>query len=178
MNREIQLTDEQFRRLPYKNTERNKDDTVGDVIGLLRRHGIRKYMVDDELEVISFPLRVQMKDMEREFTVKMFVSHLMYLKATTGGRYAPKTNVYLEKESWRMVWWYLKSLLEAIEFGLTDDLRAFTPYIYNKLMRDGPEVNLADAIIENAEQLTKLKQLPSEIDRPRVIETQFEVKES
>lgn len=176
MVREITLTKEQFKHLPYKGSTKDKDGTFGDIIGLLRKHGIKKHFMDEESETFSFPFVVKMRDMEKTFFVKLQVPHLMYPKPTQkGNRYAPKKLTYLENESWRMLWWYLKCKLEAIEFGIDDELRGFISNIYFALEKDGPQINLADAIIENADQIARLKQLPDDREKPQVIDVEFEV---
>lgn len=45
--KEITLTKEQYDRLPYRTTEKTKDATFGEIVGLLRTHGIRKYFMDE-----------------------------------------------------------------------------------------------------------------------------------
>lgn len=176
MVREIILTKELYDKLPYKKSTLSKDDTFGDIIGLLRRHGIKKYFMDEETETLSFQLLVKMRDMERSFLVKLQVPHLMYPKPTRkGSRYSPKTNTYLEKESWRMLWWYLKCKLESVEYGIGDDLREFLPNIFYGLPGKEPNINLADAILENADQIARMKQLPDEREKPQVIDAEYEV---
>jgi hypothetical protein len=174
--KEITLTKEQYKRLPYKGSDKNKDTTFGEIIGLLRSHGVKRYFMDEETETLTFDLLVKMKDMERNFAVRLQVPHIMYpVPIVKGSKYSAKKLVYLEKESWRMLWWYLKCKLEAIEFGIGDELKEFIPNIFYALEKGGPQINLADTIIENADQIARLKQLPDDSAKPKVIDAEFVV---
>ena len=104
--------------------------------------------------------------MEQRFLVKLTVPRLMYPKKN--GRYGPTTMTYLENVSWRIFWWHLKSKLEAIEFGISDEVREFMYNIHYKLP-DGTEVSLGETIIENAENLSKLTALE---DKRRQVESE------
>jgi len=155
---EIELSKDQFDRLPYKSTQISKGRTYGDIIGLLETHGIKDYqwtrlMGTDQL---AFPLNAERRGMEKRFLVKLTVPKLMYPKKS--GRYGPTTMTYLENVSWRIFWWYLKSKLEAIEFGISDEVREFMYNIHYKLP-GGQEVSLGQVIMDNAENLNKLTAL-------------------
>ena len=177
--KEITLTKEQYENLPYRTTKLTKDDTFGAMIGLLRKRGIRKYFMDDETETISFEYRVKLKDMEKRFLVKMQVPHLLYMAKVnplSRSKHPEVKLTYLEDESWRILYWYLKNKLDAIQFGIVDDLKEFIPNIYYEL--EGREVNLADTIIANADRIASLKAITDEsTDKPRIVEATFEVKE-
>lgn len=165
---EIELSKAQYNRLPYKTTIITRGKTYGDIIGLLENHGIKDYqwtrlMGTDQL---AFPLSVQRRGMEQRFLVKLTVPRLMYPKKN--GRYGPTTMTYLENVSWRIFWWHLKSKLEAIEFGISDEVREFMYNIHYKLP-DGTEVSLGETIIENAENLSKLTALE---DKRRQVESE------
>ena len=155
---EITLTKEQYNRLPYKTTTISKGKTYGDVIGLLETHGIKDYQFTryQETDQLAFPLIITRKDMDTRFLVKLTVPKLMYPKKK--GRYGSTTLTYLENVSWRIFWWHLKSKLEAIEFGISDEVKEFMYHIHYSLP-DGSERSLGDTIIENADQLTKLHAL-------------------
>lgn len=158
---EIFLTDEQWKRLPYKSTTIIRGKTFGEIIGLLESHGISdyqwtKYQGTDQL---AFPLKINRDDVEQSFMVKLTVPKLYYPKRVGRGRSAPKTMTYLENVSWRIFWWHLKSKLEAIEYGISDEVQEFMYHI-NYALPDGTEVNLGRALIENVENLNKLTALP------------------
>ena len=153
----IELTKAQYDRLPYKTTIIAKGKTYGDIIGLLESHGISDYQWTrlGETDQLAFPLKIERKGVDQTFLVKMMVPRLMYPKSVGRGRGAPKKVVYLENVSWRIFWWYLKSKLEAIEFGISDQVREFMYNIHYSLT-DGTERSLGDILLENAEQLSKL----------------------
>lgn len=157
---EITLTKEQYNRLPYKTTTISKGKTYGDIIGLLETHGIKDYQFTryQETDQLAFPLIIQRKDMDQRFLVKLTVPRLMYPKKK--GRYGPTTLTYLENVSWRIFWWHLKSKLEAIEFGISDEVKEFMYHIHN-MLPDGTssDRSIGDILIEHADSLSKLHAL-------------------
>ena len=154
---EIYLTDEQYNRLPYKSTTISRAKTYGEIIGLLEGHGIKDYQWTrfQENDQLAFPLKIKRPDVELGFMVKLNVPRLMYPVRVGKGRNAPKKMTYIENISWRIFWWHLKSKLEAIEYGISDEIKEFM-YDINYSLPDGREVNLGAMIMENAEQLDKL----------------------
>ena len=181
--KEITLTQEQYDRLPYKGTKLDKDASFGDIVGLLRKHGIKKYFMDGDEDEFTFILTVKNRDIERQFPVKIIVPHLMVVKKVNPrSKNSPETLTYLENESWRVAWWYIKAKIDAITYGITDDFSEFMPNIYHKL-EDGREVNLSDIIL-NAKKLNDFVQLednsenpPEEPDR-KSVEAEYKVKEA
>ena len=154
---EIVLTEKQYKSLPYKDTSVSRAKTYGEIIGLLEEHGIHDYQylrVQGE-EVLSFPLKIMRNGVELGFVVKLSVPKLMYLMTLGRGYNAKKTMTYLEDTSWRVFWWYLKSKLEAIEYGISDEFKEFMYNITYKLP-DKREVNLGQEVINNLEQLPKI----------------------
>jgi len=169
---EIILTKEQYNRLPYKTTTISKGKTYGEIIGLLEIHGIKDYQFTryQGTDQLAFPLIIQRKDVEKRFLVKLTVPRLMYLKRVGKGRNAPKRLTYLENVSWRIFWWHLKSKLEAIEFGISDEVKEFMYHIHYELT-DGREVSLGELLIDNADQLAKL----SALEDMRVVEADYKI---
>jgi len=157
---EIYLTDEQWKHLPYKSTTIIKGKTYGEIIGLLETHGISDYQWTrlQGKDQLAFPIKIMRQDIEQSFLVKLTVPKLFYPKRLGRGRKAPKQMTYLENVSWRIFWWYLKSKLEAIEFGISDEVREFM-YNINYALPDGTEVNLGQALVDNVENLSKLAAL-------------------
>jgi hypothetical protein len=174
---EINLTPEQFERLPYKGSTKKKGETFGDIIGLLESHGIAGYQWtrDQGHDQLMFPLKIKRGDVEFGFMVKMTVPRLMY--GLRHGRWGPITQTYLEKESWRMFLWYLKSKIEAIEFGISDEIREFMYDIHYKLKDGRGEVGLGQLIIDNIDQLNKLTALEDNRQDRKVIDVEFKEKE-
>jgi len=157
---EVFLTDEQYGRLPYKSTTISRAKTYGEIIGLLEGHGIKDYQWTrfQENDQLAFPLKIKRPDVELGFMVKLNVPRLMYPMKLGKGRNAPKKVTYLENISWRIFWWHLKSKLEAIEYGISDEIKEFM-YNINYALPDGREVNLGELVMENASQLDKLAAL-------------------
>ena len=156
---EIVLTPEQYKTLPYKNTSVSRAKTYGEIIGLLETHGIQdyQYIKVKGAEVLSFPIKIKRRDVEQGFIVKLSVPKLYY--PIKKGRYGPATLTYLENESWRIFWWHLKSKLEAIEYGISTELREFMYNITYSLtdnLGERYEVMLGETVLENLERLPKL----------------------
>jgi hypothetical protein len=171
---EITLTKDQYEHLPYKDTKLTKDDTFGAIVGLLRKYGIKRYMMDGDEDEFTFVLTVKHLDMERNFPVKISVPHLMYYKPVAP-RSKKLTLTYLENESWRVAWWYLKAKLDAITYGISDGFKEFMPNIYHALP-DGKEVMLSDIIL-NAKKLGDFDAIEdqTEGDKPHQIDADFKV---
>ena len=185
--KEITLTKEQYEHLPYKDTKLNKDDSFGDIVGLLRKHGIRKYFMDEDEEAFSFILTVKYKDLEKSFPVKFTVPRLMYMKKVdprSRAKNPPMQMTYLENESWRVAWWYLKAKLDAITYGISDDFREFMPNIYH-ILPDKTEVNLSDIIL-SAKKLNDFVQLEDQSEESNTgeassrknVDAEYEVKDN
>lgn len=153
---EIELTKKQYDRLPYKTTTITKGRTYGEIIGMLETHGIKDYQFTkfEDSNQLAFPLTIHRKGIDQKFLVKLTVPRLMYLKRVGRGR-TEKTLTYLENVSWRIFWWHLKSKLEAIEYGISDEIKEFMYDIHYSL-EDGSEVSLGQTLIDNAENLSKL----------------------
>ena len=176
--REITLTKEQYTKLPYKGTHITRATTYGDIIGLLEGSGIKDYgfVKVDGVDVLGFSFTVEIGGLQRKIGVRLTVPQLYYYKQR--GRYGPRTKLYLEKESWRVFWWYLKSKLEAVTYGIDDMVQIFASNIVLRLP-DGSEAGvLGDRLLEAVSQ-DKLSRLANALEDHssegrRVIEVEAE----
>ena len=170
----IYLTKEQYEALPYKTTKVARGRTYGEVVGMLETHGIHDYRWTkiSGVEILEFPLKVIRNEVEYPFTVKLTVPKLMYSMKKGRGKNAPKTMTYLENISWRIFYWYLKSRLDAIKYGISDELREFMYNVTYALTDEHgnmtQEISLGQAILENVDNLSKLTALEDNRER-RVI---------
>ena len=165
---DIYLTDEQYKKLPYKGTVVPRSRTYGEIIGLLEAHNITdyQYLKVQGQEMFSFPITVKRHDVEQGFLIKMEVPKLYYEMTIGRGYHAKKTMKYLENESWRIFWWYLKSKLEAIEFGISDEFKEFLYNItYSLPDHQGQrrDILLGEELSNNLEQLPKLIASPQHL---------------
>jgi hypothetical protein len=97
----------------------------------------------------------------------------MYLKRVdprSRAKDPPMQMTYLENESWRVAWWYLKAKLDAITYGISDDFREFMPNIYH-VLPDKTEVNLSDIIL-SANKLNDFIQLEDNSEESKPTEEQ------
>jgi len=158
----VYLTDEKYKRLPYKNTSISRAKTYGDIIGLLESHGIKDYRWTrlNDTDILEFPIRIIRDDVEQTLAVRLTVPKLYYLKRIGRSRNSPKKQVYLENVSWRIFWWHLKSKLEAIEYGVSDEVQEFMYHITYALP-SGEQVSLGEILMENVANLNKLAALPT-----------------
>ena len=170
---DITLTPEQYAKLPYRTSTVTKGKTYGEIIGLLEDHGIKNYRWTklDGIDILEFPVIFKYRDMDRNFVVKLTVPRLHADISRGKGYHKTTSHEYLEKESWRIFWWFLKSKLEAVEFGISDEFREFMPNIAHALPSGG-ETNLADLILEKSDRLDRLSQLEDKRG-PRIIEAEI-----
>lgn len=172
---EITLTKEQWNRLPYKNTTITKGRTYGDIIGMLEEHNINGYVFGKDpatgIDMLVFPIKFMYNDKEIGFTVKLNVPRLWYSIPTRRGRNAPVKPTYLENVSWRMFYWFLEKKLQAIEYGISDEVREFMYNTNFKLPDNRGEKSVGQMLLENAEHLDRLSQLEDNSGR-RIIEVE------
>ena len=169
----IYLTDEQYAKLPYKNTEVSQGKTFGKIVGELKDHGIQDYRwtTYQGTDVLEFPLKVMRNEVDYPFVVKITVPKLMYPMKEKGNRSrnAPKTMTFLEQTSWRVFFWYLKSRLDAISYGITDVTEAFMYHMHYALEDGGlSQLSIGEAIMQNVENVNKLTSLPDKRERRMV----------
>ena len=159
---EITLTDKQWAALPYKNTTVSRGKTLGEITGMLEDHDIHDYQWTkfQGQDMLSFPLTIKRRDVELGFVVKLTVPRIHYNIKKGKGKYAPRTLTYLENISWRIFWWYLKAKLEAIEYGISDEVKEFMYNITYSLpdARTGQtvDIKMGEVLLDNLEQLGKL----------------------
>ena len=168
--KEIFLTEEQYKNLPYKTTIVTKGKSLGHVIGMLEDHGVVNYRWTkvDRVDLLEFPLKIEKNGVEYPFKVSMTVPRLMYPMKPKGSRSrsSPKTMTYLENISWRIFHWYLKSKLDAISYGISDVLEEFM-YHVNHELPDGSSISLGEMIMDNVNNLDKITSLPDKSEEPR-----------
>jgi len=158
---DIILTDEQYKSLPYKGTSVPRAKTYGEIIGLLESHDIHdyQYLKVKGQEILSFPIIVKRRDVEQGFVVKLSVPKLFYPVKKGRSKYAESTLTYLENESWRIFWWHLKSKLEAIEYGISTELKEFMYDITYSLTNEHGEkqdVSIGETMFDNIQRLPEL----------------------
>jgi hypothetical protein len=162
------LTDEQWKALKYKNTTVKKATTKGEITGLLETNNIENYSIGkiNGVETVMFPIKVSRNGIDYALVIKVTVPRICYNTKKGKGRYAKKEKVYYEDVSWRVTWWYLKSKLEAIEYGVSDMM---TEFMFNAfhVLPDGREVKLSEVVANNLGNLDKVA-LPDNSQRKYV----------
>jgi len=136
----IVLTKEQYDRRPFKSSNRTKALTKGDIMGLLEDKGVTDmaFMKDpgEEGEFLVFKVSFTIQGIKRTFSVRLDVPRIYYMKPIRAGRNAPKQETYLEKESWRCLYWHLRNKLLALEYGAEEWIQLFAAEVLFKLTDD------------------------------------------
>jgi len=165
---ETVLTDDQWKSLKYKNTTVKKGATKGEIMGLLESSHIEDYSIGkvNGIETVMFPIKVSRNGIDYALMIKITVPRICYYVKKGKGRNATKIKTYYEDVSWRVAWWYLKSKLEAVEYGVSDIM---TEFMFNAfhVLPDGREVKLAEVVANNLGNLDKLA-LPDNTQRTYV----------
>lgn len=153
---------------PYRYTKIPYTQTICDINEMLREYGangIRWTELENDLPVLEFLIRTKRKGRELEFRVMVKPPEIEVKKIINNQR----VNTINKDGSLRMVYWYVKSRLEAVTFGLEDIFDAFMLRVIHTLP-DGTETTIGESIKENPETFKlilptfeiKTKALPSE----------------
>lgn len=110
---EIILDYKQFKEMPYNTTDVSVAKTKLDIEKLLTDYEvIEKAWIDTQTDsALMFTLMVEVQNTRRKLAFKFSPTMIRV-------NYKRKKNELKTKASWRLFYWYLKSKLEAIKYGL------------------------------------------------------------
>ena len=150
MRRVIKKLTSILQKMPYQSTKIAPEQTRSDIERLLKEFGIKDYQwtVYKGEAQLQFIWRIQVSGVEKEILFKFKPPVMMALKRTYNtklNRYE-KINVPLEAVSYRLLWHYLKSKLEAVTWGLESVEKEFMSHIVMRLPT-GEETTLGEALI-------------------------------
>jgi len=142
-----------FQKMPYESTKISPEETKGDIERLLKQFGIRDYQwtVYKGVTQLKFIYRIQIDGNEKEVAFLFKPPVMMAMKRTYNtkmNRYE-KINVPLEAVSYRLLWHYLKTKLEAVTWGLESVEKEFMSHII-MLLPSGEETTMGEALNKKA----------------------------
>lgn len=136
--------------IPYRNTTISYVQTKNDIDEMLKEAGVIALRWTDtqdsikgtELPILEFIMTTEWNGVEKSFSVQIQTPLLYDKKRDTYHRIINTPN---RNASMRLLYWYLKSRLEGIKFGLDDVFNAFMSRITNELP-DGRTITLGEQI--------------------------------
>jgi hypothetical protein len=144
------------KNVPYYNTQISPEQTKANIEKLLREHGIRdtQWTTYHGQTSLKFIWKVTVKGVEKEIAFGFTPSIILIPRRQYSSRLNKYEKVQIPHEamSYRLLWWYLKVKLEAVEYGLESVEKEFMSHILVALP-NGRETtigeNLQNAILEN-----------------------------
>ena len=129
--------------IPYGITKNHIDEMLKEAGAIaLRWTDTPDSMKGTELPILEFIMTTEWEGVEKQFGIKI-QTPLLYDKKRLGNRSTVSTPN--RNASMRLLYWYLKSRLEGIKFGLDDVVNAFMSRIVNQLP-DGRTITLGEQI--------------------------------
>jgi hypothetical protein len=155
--------------IPYRNTSIAYGQTKSDIDEMLKEAGaiaLRWTETPDSMKGVALPIlefifTVRWEGIEKQIAIRIQTPLLSDKKRdrSRGIIETPNRNASI-----RLLYWYLKSRLEAIKFGLDDAFEAFMSRIINSLP-DGQTVTLGETIKKYPDVLKEV--LPTFEIKPR-----------
>ena len=166
--------------IPYANTKISPEDTKAEIEKLLKEHDIRdiQWTSYQGETTLKFIFKVKVRGVEREIMFSFKPPNISMKKRTYNrGTYRYDT-VTMDNlpVSYRLLYWYLKTKLEAVQFGIETVEHEFMSHIMVALP-DGQPTTLGEKLAD----VTEMLGLPSFADKKaltaestRVVEAEFE----
>ena len=171
--------------IPYANTTIAPEQTKAEIEKLLKEHGIRdiQWTSYQGETTLKFLFKVQVRGVEREIMFAFKPPNIDMKKRTYNrSRYCYET-VTMDNApvSYRLLYWYLKTKLEAVQFGLESVEKEFMSHIMVALP-DGKGITLGEKLTEVVEMarlpnFTDKKAITAESEAEKVVEADFEQKQ-
>ena len=149
--------------VPYSDTSVPASKTRGDIDALLKRMGTIAIQWTEtpasirgkECPILQFAVKRVLNGVEQKFVVRL---QAPLLEITKGRGYAKKTMPNLNA-SMRLLYWYVKSKAEAMEYGLEDFVESFMSRILVSLP-DGSTATMAQALKNKPQILSQVLAIP------------------
>lgn len=146
---------------PYSDTEVKWDRTRAQIEDLIRDYGAvgiswASYRGED---ILQFIIEAEIQGVRKEIGIQVNVP-IILKRARPGGR-GPIVNTWNKDQSYRLLYWFIKSKLEAVAYGLNTIEREFMSEILVKLPGGSTTVG---NILEQYLATDNLAALPAPLD--------------
>ena len=144
---------------PYKNTRVSSETTKGKINEMLKKHGVKAIRwtdISERHEIhLEFGQTVNIEGVQKDIGVEIRVPIKIPVKDSWGGtaEVSEKDVRQATNQCYRAVYWWLKSQLEAIEFGVQRFEQVFFYNIVAKLP-DGSTTTIGEASKEGILKMT------------------------
>jgi len=142
---------------PYADTEVRWDRTRQQIEDMIRDYGAvgiswASYRGDD---ILQFVIEAEIRGVRKELGIQVNVPKIL---KTINKKGQGRVHVWNQDQSYRLLYWFIKSKLEAVAYGLTSVEREFMSEILVKLPGGATTVG---AILENYLATDNLEALPA-----------------
>lgn len=176
--RTIDLTTQEFKKIPGYSTKLSVNTLQGMVAGLMRKHGVKDYAWGSEggQEFLVFSLEVEVQGIEKKIGFQ-FKPPLIRVKKRKGSRYGPWDYVDKPEASWRIFHDLLERSLAAAQLGITPVHHVLMSFI-SKRLPDGSMGTFGD-FLDLVHAYDKLEDLalPAPAPERKTIEVEVEKRE-
>ena len=129
-------------RIPYQDTTIPPEKTKGDIEALLKKAGAKAAQWTEDYSsgqppTLQFIMEVEVKGVRRKLGFKMTPPALAQRKKIRTGRGKEFGFTVNMEASLRLMWWYLKAKLEAVQFGLESMEKEFLSSVITSLPGGG-----------------------------------------
>jgi len=155
---ELVLTSKEFRKMPYNTTKVSVKETQIAIANLLKEYGVenKAWITEHGKETLIFQITVQVGNVERTLAFK-------FQPVMIRVNYPRKRKKLEEKASWRIFYWYLKSKLEAIKYGLISiERELMANIIYSGQLQDARTIGDVMTEIIQTGKLNRLNRVALE----------------
>ena len=151
-------------KTPYENTVIPSSKSKGDIDELLKKMGAIAIQWTETPEsirgtscpILQFAVNRTLNGVEQRFVVKIQAPLLIVDR----GRGYDKKHMPNINASMRLLYWYVKSKAEAIEYGLEDIVESFMSRILVSLPDGSGTQTMADALKQRPQIVSRVFQLP------------------
>jgi hypothetical protein len=133
--------------IPYSGTKIDVDDTKADISRMLKEFGakaIRWTETNNALPLLEFLVDSEINGVQKEIGIRIQAPNII-IKKRVGGRYGNIVNTSAPEQSMRLLFWYIKSRLEAVKFGLESIEKTFLSKVIMQLS-DGSTTTVGEAV--------------------------------
>ena len=158
--------------IPYANTKIAPEQTKAEIEKLLKDHGIMdiQWTTYQGESTLKFLFRVTIKGVEKEVMFAFRPPMIQMKKKQYSRQNYRYEKIIMDNApvSYRLLYWYLKSKLEAVQFGLETVEKEFMSHILVALP-GGKETTLG----ENLNKVVEMVKLPQLVNQETILESKI-----